>query len=157
MKGHPEVIALLNRILCKELTGINQYFIHSKMCKDWGYLRKAKHDWDESIDEMKHADEVIERILFLEGIPDMSTYDTIRVGRTVRDQLTNDLNLEIKAVENLREGVEICLKHKDPVTRELVERIQKEEEDHLDHLETQLSLIEDIGYELYLSQLIDEK
>ena len=155
MKGDPAIIELLNRVLCKELTGINQYFIHAKMSKNWGYAAKAKHDWDESIDEMKHADKVIERILFLEGIPNMSKYDTIRVGGTVREQLANDLKLEVKAVENLREGISLCLEKKDHVTRELLEHIMAEEEEHVDWLETQLELIETIGYELYLSKLMD--
>ncbi|CAM2069878.1 bacterioferritin [Sulfidibacter corallicola] len=152
MKGNAKVIKVLNKVLCKELTGINQYFIHSKMCKDWGYNRLAKHAWDESIDEMKHADEVIERILFLEGKPDMSTYDVIRIGGTVREQLANDLKLEQAAVDNLLKGIAITLEEGDHTTRNLLESILKEEEEHIDWLETQLSLIEDISYENYLAE-----
>ena len=156
MKGNTKVIKVLNKVLCKELTGINQYFIHSKMCKDWGYNRLAKHAWDESIDEMKHADEVIERILFLEGKPDMSTYDVIRIGGTVREQLANDLKLEQAAVDNLRKGIAVTLEEGDHTTRNLLESILKEEEEHIDWLETQLSLIEDISYENYLSEQMGE-
>ncbi|CAM2005306.1 bacterioferritin [Acanthopleuribacter pedis] len=152
MKGSPKVIEVLNKTLCLELTGINQYFIHSKMCKDWGYHALAKHAWDESIEEMKHADKVIERILFLEGKPDMSTYDVIRIGGTVREQMANDLKLEHNAVNNLRNGIKICLKEEDHVTRELLEHILCDEEEHIDWLETQLNLIEEVSYENYLAK-----
>lgn len=156
MSKNDAVVACLNKVLCKELTGINQYFIHSKMCKDWGYNYLAKHAWDESIDEMKHADEVIERILYLDGIPNMSEYDVIRVGGTVKEQLTNDMKLEINAVKNLKTCIQVCVKEDDPVSRVLLETILKEEEEHIDWLETQLHLIEEIGYELYLAQQMEE-
>ena len=156
MKGNEGVIEVLNRVLCKELTGINQYFIHSKMCKDWGYLRLAKHSWDESIDEMKHADRVIERILFLEGKPNMSKYEPIRIGGTVREQFANDLQLEMGAVDNLRKGIKTCLEAGDHASRELLEHILVDEEEHVDWLETQLNLIEEISYENYLSEQIRE-
>ncbi len=152
MKGSAKVIEVLNKTLCKELTGINQYFIHSKMCKDWGYHALAKHAWDESIEEMKHADKVIERILFLEGKPDMSTYDVIRIGGTVREQMANDLKLEQNAVKNLRDGIKVCMKEEDHVSREMLEHILCDEEEHIDWLETQLNLIEEITYENYLAQ-----
>ena len=113
MKGSAKVIEVLNSVLTKELTGINQYFIHSKMCKNWGYEALAKHAWDESIDEMKHADEVIERILMLDGIPNMSRYEQIRIGGTVREQHANDLTLEMDAVKNLTNGV-LSVKVPDP-------------------------------------------
>lgn len=156
MSKNEAVVACLNEVLCKELTGINQYFIHSKMCKDWGYRRLAKHAWDESIDEMKHADEVIDRILYLEGVPNMSKYGQIRVGGTVKEQMSNDLALEIDAVANLKACIAVCVQEDDPVSRMLLESILKEEEEHVDWLETQLHLIEEIGYELYLTQQMGE-
>ena len=152
LKGSEKVIAALNAVLCKELTGINQYFIHSKMCKDWGFEALAKHAWDESIDEMKHADLIIDRILLLKGRPDMSKYDTIRVGGTVEKQLKYDLQLESDAVENLRQGIQACVEAKDYVTQELLESLLKEEEAHVDWLETQLAVIAEIGYQLWLSK-----
>lgn len=156
MSRNDAVVACLNAVLCKELTGINQYFIHSKMCKDWGYHKLAKHSWDESIEEMKHADEVIERILYLNGVPNMSKYEQIRVGGTVKEQHSNDLLLEIDAVRNLKESIAICDREGDPVSRVMLETILKEEEEHVDWLETQLRLIEEIGYELYLSKQMGE-
>jgi bacterioferritin len=157
MKGNPEIIKVLNEVLRKELTGINQYFIHSKMCKNWGYSVLADHAWHESIDEMKHADELIERILFLEGVPNVAAYDKISVGNTVKQQLENDLALEQAALTVLKPGIKTCLDVRDDATRELLEHIVVDEERHIDWIETQQHQIQEIGYENYLTQQIFKK
>ena len=156
MKGSSDVIKVLNDVLRKELTGINQYFIHAKMCENWGYGKLKKVLWDESIGEMKHADKVIERILFLEGTPNITAYDKISVGSGVRQQLENDLGLETAALTVLRPGIKTCLEASDDATRELLEHILVEEEKHVDWIETQLHQIEEVGYQNYLAQQIDE-
>ena len=156
MKGNPKIIEMLNRILTGELTGVNQYFIHSRMCRNWGYQRLAKHSWEESIGEMKHADELIERILFLEGVPNMQRYNTIRVGETVPEQLSLDRDLEVEAVALLNEAVELAVAVHDNGSRDLVEKILRSEEEHLDWLESQLELIRQIGEQNYLAQQIRE-
>ena len=122
MQGDPRIIDLLNQVLRKELTGINQYFIHSRMCKNWGHAVLAKHGYDESIDEMKHADTIIERVLFLDGVPNLSDYDPILIGADVRQQFANDLSLEMAALQVLRPGVQLCLEVGDHASRELLER-----------------------------------
>jgi bacterioferritin len=157
MQGDPRIIDLLNQVLRKELTGINQYFIHSRMCKNWGYAVLAKHAYDESIDEMKHADKIIERVLFLDGVPNLSDYDPILVGRDVREQLTNDLGLEMAALRVLRPGVQLCLEVGDHATRELLEHIVEDEEHHVDWIEAQLHKIGEVGYQGYLAQQIYER
>ena len=157
MKGSPEVIKVLNEVLRKELTGINQYFIHSKMCKNWGYAVLAEHGWNESIDEMKHADLLVERILFLEGVPNITAYDKISVGSTVKQQLENDLGLEQAALTVLKPGIRTCLDVHDDATRELLEHIVTDEERHIDWIETQLHQIKEVGYENYLTQQIFKK
>jgi bacterioferritin len=157
MKASPEIIKVLNEVLRKELTGINQYFIHSKMCKNWGYSVLAEHAWKESIDEMNHADHLIERILFLEGVPNVQAYDKIQVGSTVKQQLENDKGLEEAALAVLKPGIKTCLSHQDDATRELLEHIVVDEEHHVDWIETQLHQIEEIGYENYLAQQIFKK
>jgi len=154
MKGSPKIIELLNEALTKELTAINQYFIHSKMCENWGYAALAKKYYDESIGEMKHAEELIKRILFLEGIPNMSRYDKIKVGETVRKQLESDLRIEVEAIEMLRPGIKLCLEESDHTTRDLLQRILIEEEEHVDWIEGQLHIIKEAGYENYLAQQI---
>ena len=156
MKGDAKVIEALNRALTTELTAINQYFVQSKMLKNWGYLTLAKKMYEESIGEMKHADRIIERILFLEGIPNIARYEVIRVGRDVREQLENDLKLETSGVKNYNVAIELCLKHKDSGTRELLEEILVSSEDHVDWLETQLNLIESIGLQNYLTEKLGE-
>jgi len=125
MQGDARIIDLLNQVLRKELTGINQYFIHSRMCKNWGYTALEKVSYQESLEEMKHADALIQRILFLEGVPNLSDYDPIRVGGTVREQIDVDLALEIGALAVLRSGVSLCLEAEDHATRELLEHILK--------------------------------
>jgi len=155
MKGNEQVIGVLNQVLRKELTGINQYFIHAKMCENWGYGKLKKVLWDESIGEMKHADKVIERILFLEGTPNITAYDKISVGSGVKQQLENDLGLETAALTVLRPGIKTCLEASDDATRELLEHILVEEEKHVDRIETQLHQTEEVGYQNYLAQQID--
>jgi bacterioferritin len=157
MQGSADVIKLLNEVLRKELTGINQYFIHSKMCKNWGYSVLADHAWHESIDEMKHADRLIERILFLEGTPNVQAYDKIQVGSNVKQQLENDLGLEQAALTVLRPGIKTCLDAHDDATRELLEHIFVDEEHHIDWIETQFHQIKEVGYENYLAQQIFKK
>jgi bacterioferritin len=154
MKGSADVIKILNEVLRKELTGINQYFIHSKMCKNWGYAVLAEHAWNESIDEMKHADQIVERILFLEGTPNVQAYDKIQVGSNVKQQLENDLGLEQAALTVLRPGIKSCLDAHDDATRELLEHIVVDEEHHIDWIETQFHQIKEVGYENYLAQQI---
>jgi len=155
MKGNDQVIKILNDVLRKELTGINQYFMHAKICKNWGYAKLFKHIWDESIEEMKHADEVIERILFLEGTPSISAYDKIMVGATVKQQLENDLGLEAAALTVLRPGIKACVEASDDASKNLLERILIDEEKHVDWIEAQLHQIEEVGYENYLAQQIN--
>jgi bacterioferritin len=151
MQGDAQVLKLLNRVLRKELTGISQYFVHAKMCQNWGYEVLAKHAREESIDEMKHADTIIERILFLEGTPNMAEMDKLLIGEDVRRQLENDLGLEKAALTILRPGIDVCNKAGDHATREILEHIIVEEERHIDWLESQLHQIREMGYENYLS------
>ena len=157
MKGNPDVIKVLNEVLRKELTGVNQYFIHAKMCKNWGYTVLGEHAWNESIDEMKHADKIVERILFLEGTPNVQAYDKIQVGSNVKQQLENDLGLEQAALTVLRPGIKTCLDAHDDATRELLEHIIVDEEHHVDWIETEFHQIKEVGYENYLAQQIFKK
>jgi bacterioferritin len=152
MKGDAKVLEALNRALTTELTAINQYFVQAKMLKNWGYLALAQKMQDESIGEMKHADRIIERVLFLEGIPNIARYDVIRVGKDVREQFQNDLKLEMTGVKGYNEAIELCIKAKDSGTRELLEEILVSSEDHVDWLETQLGLIERLGLQNYLAE-----
>jgi len=154
MKGNEQVINVLNQVLRKELTGINQYFIHAKMCQNWGYERLYKHIKEESIEEMKHAAQVIERILFLDGTPNISAYDKIMIGTTVKQQLDNDLALENGALAVLRPGIKTCLEASDDASRELLEDILVDEEKHVDWIEAQLHMIEEVSYQNYLAQQI---
>lgn len=154
MKGHDEVIKVLNEVLTSELTAINQYFIHAKMCEDWGFQRLASKKKEESIEEMKHADAVIARILFLEGVPNMQRYFPVNVGEDAIEQHKLDLELEYDAVKRLNAGIATCRDHGDNGTRELLEMILHEEEEGIDWLEAQLHLIETIGRERYLSEQI---
>ena len=154
MKGNAKLIETLNEILTGELTAINQYFIHAKMCANWGFDRLAHKIRAESIDEMKHADQVIERILFLEGVPNMQRLDKVRVGETVLEQFKLDLKLEELAIPRLNKAVAQATELGDNTTRELVERILVSEEDHVDWLEAQLGLIKTVGEQNYLTQQI---
>ncbi|HEV8722808.1 MAG TPA: bacterioferritin [Candidatus Binatia bacterium] len=157
MKGSPDVIKVLNEVLRKELTGINQYFIHAKMCKNWGYEVLSGVHWHESIDEMKHADHLIERILFLEGVPNVAAYDKILVGTTVKQQLENDRGLEQAALTVLKPGIKTCFDASDDASRELLEHLSVDEERHIDWIETQLHQIEEVGLQNYLAQQIHKK
>ncbi len=154
MRGDAEVIELLNEALTAELTAINQYFIHAKMCENWGYKRLAKHNYDESIDEMKDAERIIERILFLDGVPNLQRLGAVQVGETVAEQLRLDLELENAAVERYNRGVALARDKGDNGTRELLEGLLTGEESHADWLEAQLTLIEQVGEQNYLAQHI---
>ncbi len=154
MKGNPEIIAHLNRALRNELTAINQYFLHARMFDNWGYERLGRHERDESIDEMKHADRLIARILFLEGLPNLQDLDKLLIGENVREALEGDLELERRAHPVLRDAIAACEVAGDYASRELFEAILVSEEEHIDFLETQLGLIDQIGIQNYLqSQL----
>ncbi|MBY0399441.1 bacterioferritin [Myxococcota bacterium] len=156
MRGDPAVIEALNEILTSELTGINQYFIHHKMCANWGYKKLSSKKREESIEEMKHADRVIERILYLEGIPNMQRMHAVRVGEDPIEQHQVDLALEKDAVVRLNKGVALAREKADNGTRDLLESILKDEEESIDWHETQLHLVKEIGKERYLAQMIHE-
>ncbi|HZQ23964.1 MAG TPA: bacterioferritin [Terriglobales bacterium] len=152
MKGDPKVIALLNQVLKAELTAINQYFLHAEMCENWSYERLAKKTRAESIEEMQHAEKLMERILLLDGSPNMTDYFKINIGQNVKAQLKNDLDLEYAAVKRLNDGVHLCRQAGDNGSRELLEKILIDEEHHIDWLEAQLHAIDEMGYENYLAQ-----
>ncbi|HEX4133868.1 MAG TPA: bacterioferritin [Bryobacteraceae bacterium] len=157
MKGNPKVLAALNEALKEELTAINQYFLHAEMCENWHYDKLAAHIRKESIDEMKHAESLIERILFLDGTPTMTEAMQLTVGANVKMQLESDLALEIRAVEMYNRCVRIALEEGDNASRELFDRLLREEEAHVDWLEAQMHQIGEMGYERYLSQQIREE
>jgi bacterioferritin len=152
MKGNVKIIELLNEFLTNELTSVNQYFIHAKMCENWGYKALAKHVRDESIEEMKHADTIISRILYLEGVPNLQRLGKVRVGETVREQFELDLEVEKHAIKFLNDSSETCRSLGDHGSFELMVHILENEESHADWLETQLSLIGQVGEQNYLSQ-----
>ncbi|MCB0956251.1 MAG: bacterioferritin [Ilumatobacter sp.] len=152
MQGDAKVIEILNDVLTAELTAINQYFIHAKMCENWGYGRLADYIRHESIDEMKHADVLIDRILFLEGLPNMQRLYPVQVGETVKEQFEVDLQLEYTAVKRLNAGIAACVEAGDNATRALLEGILVSEEEHADWLEAQLELIRQVGEQNYLAQ-----
>jgi bacterioferritin len=154
MKGDAQVIQFLNQVLANELTAINQYFLHSRMFRNWGYGALADYEYKESIDEMKHADRLIERILFLEGLPNLQKLNKLLVGETPREVLQCDLKLEEMAIPTLREAIQHCEQVRDFVTRELLESILDSEEEHVDWLETQLGLMDQLGDALYLQSKV---
>lgn len=155
MQGDPEIIALLNEQLTAELTAINQYFLHSKMQANWGFTKIAEHTRDESFDEMKHAETITNRILFLEGLPNYQRLGTLKIGQTIREQLQADLEIELSTVERLRPGIALCREKGDITTANIFEDILEDEEGHIDYLETNLELIDKLGEQLYLSQLVE--
>jgi len=154
MKGNDQVLSLLNDLLTNELTAINQYFVHAKMCQNWGYERLGAKLRDESIDEMKHADMVISRILFLEGVPNLQKLNKLRVGETVKEQMESDLQLEYSAIAFLNQGIAAARTAGDNASEDLFTRILVSEEEHTDWIETQLELIRQVGEQNYLAQQI---
>jgi bacterioferritin len=152
MQGNPEIIELLNEVLTSELTAINQYFVHAKMCSNWGYGKLAEHIRDESIDEMKHAELLVDRILYFDGVPNLQRLSPLRVGETVPEQFRNDLAVEKEAVARLNRGIEACVAASDNGTRALLEGILVSEEEHADWLETQLHAIDALGEVAYLAE-----
>ena len=156
MQGDAEILEILNDVLTAELTAINQYFIHAKMCGNWGYDRLAEHIRDESIDEMKHADSLIERILFLEGVPNMQRLYPVRVGETVKEQFELDLQVEVEAVKRFNDGIALAVEVGDNATRHMLEEMLVSEEDHADWLETQLEAMRQVGEQNYLAQQLHD-
>ncbi len=154
MKGDPKVIDLLNEVLTNELTAINQYFLHARMCENWGYQRLWKKVRAEAVDEMKHADTVIERILYLEGMPNMQRLGKVNVGQAVEEQLRLDLALEQQAIPVLNRGIELSRQVGDNGTAELLEDVLEDEEEHANWLEAQLTLVQQVGIQNYLAQQV---
>jgi bacterioferritin len=152
MKGQPEIVALLNEVLGGELVAISQYFVHAKMCKNWGYDRLAGKIRSESIEEMRHAEELTDRILFLEGVPNFQKLGKLNIGENVKEQFESDLALEMRAHKLLNDGIELCRQKGDNASEALLRKILVNEEEHIDWLETQLDVIQRVGLELYLSQ-----
>jgi len=150
MKGDKKVIDYLNDALKKELSAVNQYFLHSRMLDDWGITKLAKHEYNESIEEMKHADDLIQRILFLEGVPNLQELNKLWIGEDVKEILECDLKIELEGVKAYKEAVAYCESVQDYVSRDLFIRILSDEEGHVDYLETQLQMIEDMGVQNYI-------
>ena len=156
MKGNPKVLEQLNHALREELTAINQYFVHAEMCENWGYEKLSKYIKKQSIDEMKHAEKLMERILFLDGTPSMEPL-ALKIGASVKEQLLSDLALEIGAVAMYNEAIQIAVDNKDNGSRDLFVQLLKDEEEHVDWLEAQEHLIKELGYERYLSMQMNEE
>ncbi|MFI7188235.1 bacterioferritin [Nocardia nova] len=155
MEGDKEIIALLNEQLTAELTAINQYFLHAKMQENWGYPKLSKHTRHESFDEMKHAEVLTDRILFLEGLPNYQKLNPLRIGQTVPEQLRADLEIEMEAVTRLRGGIELMRSRGDVTSARIFESILEDEESHVDYLETELELLSTLGEQLYLQRYTD--
>jgi bacterioferritin len=156
VQGDAEIIEMLNDCLTAELTAVNQYFVHAKMQENWGYERLAKRGRDESLEEMKHAEDLIDRILFLEGVPNMQRLYPVRVGETVKEQIEAELKTEFEAIERYNTGIKLCHDKADAVSRDLLERLVYDETQHCDWLEAQLDLIAQAGLENYLAQQIHD-
>lgn len=156
MKAQPNIITTLNRILTYELTAINQYFLHARMYKNWGLEELNEKDYKKSILDMKQADRLIERILFLEGLPNLQKLERLRIGENTEEMLQCDMDLQIEQIAALREAVELCEKEQDYISREMLEKILEEEEEFLDWIETQQQLIENVGIENYLQSMIED-
>jgi bacterioferritin len=154
MMRSAKVVEALNKILTNEMTAINQYFLHSRMLKDWGFEKLGEYEFKESVDEMKHADVLIERILFLNGLPNLQDLHRLRIGENVKEMLECDLALEEAAIPELREAIALCESETDFVSRDLLSDILENEEEHLDYLETQLELVEKMGIENYLQSQV---
>jgi bacterioferritin len=154
MQGNDKVIAHLNKILYNELRAINQYFLHSRMLSDWGLDKFAEYEYSESMDEMQHADKLIQRILFLEGLPNLQDLGALYIAEEPVEVLSNDLKLEHEAIPDLKEAIKHCESVKDFVSRDLLQKILESEEEHVDHLETQLALVDKVGKENFLQRQI---
>jgi bacterioferritin len=152
MQGDKQIIELLNEQLTAELTAINQYFLHAKMQQNWGYTKLAKYTREESIDEMRHAEKLTDRILFLEGLPNYQRLGTLHIGQTVAEQLRADLDIELSVVQRLKPGIALMREKGDVTSARLFEEILQDEEHHIDYLETELSLIDSLGEQLYLAR-----
>jgi bacterioferritin len=157
MKGHPQVIDLLNDVLTTELTAINEYFLHARIAQNWGYERIGKKIYEESIGEMKHADKLVKRILFLEGLPNLQRLAKVNVGESILEMLRLDLALEQGSQKRLNEGIELCRSLADNGSREVLERILEDTEEHIDWIEAQLELIKQVGETNYLAQQIKKE
>jgi bacterioferritin len=155
MRGDDEVVALLNEQLASELTAINQYFLHSKMQANWGFTELAEHTRSESFEEMRHAEKITDRILFLEGLPNYQRLLPLRVGQSVREQFNADLAVEMEVLERLRPGIAMCRDKGDITSANLLEEILADEEEHIDYLETNLQLMDTLGEQLFLAQLVE--
>lgn len=154
VKGHPEVLAALNQALKGELTAINQYFLHARMLEDWGFSKRGKEEYDESIEEMQHADRLIKRILLLGGLPNLQDLGKLYIGENLKEVIECDQRLELQGIAHYRKAIGICESHKDYVSRDLLSEILEDEEEHQDHNRMELELIEKIGIELYSQQQI---
>lgn len=155
MRGDDEVIELLNEQLSSELTAINQYFLHAKMQANWGFTKLAEKTRAESIEEMHHAEWLTDRILFLEGLPNYQRLLPLRIGQSIREQFESDLAIEVEVIDRLKPGITMCREKRDITSANLFEKILADEEEHIDYIETQLELIDKLGEQLYLSQLVD--
>lgn len=154
MQGNPRIVDLLNEVLTGELTAVSQYFLHAKMCLNWGYERLGKKIYDESLDEMKHADRLVDRILFLDGLPNLQRLGKLTIGQAVVEILQSDLALELQTVPRLNSGIRLCRDEGDNVSEDLLTRILVDSEGHVDWLESQLELVRQAGEQNYLAQQI---
>lgn len=154
MQGDPDVLRLLNEQLTSELTAINQYFLHSKMQDNWGFTEVAGHTREESFEEMRHAEEVTDRILLLDGLPNYQRIGSLRIGQSLREQFESDLALELEVLNRLKPGVIMCREKQDATSANLLEKILSDEEDHIDYLQTQLELMDKLGEALYSAQCV---